>query len=58
MKKIRKSFDFSDFLCSIKMKLLLGKWGIMMLILLGLPCIYTLSLHDASDLTDENGGVV
>ncbi|MFR7812216.1 MAG: hypothetical protein ACLU4N_24940 [Butyricimonas faecihominis] len=39
MKKIRKSFDFSDFLCSIKMKLLLGKWGVMVLILLGLPCI-------------------
>ena len=39
MKKIRKLFDFSDFLCSIKMKLLLGKWGVMVLILLGLPCI-------------------
>ena len=39
MKKIRKSFDFSDFLCSIKMKLLMGKWGVMVVILLGLPCI-------------------
>lgn len=39
MKKIRKSFDFSSFLCSLKMRLLLGRWGLMALMLLGLPFV-------------------
>ena len=39
MKKIRKSFDFSSFLYSVKMKLLLGRWGIMAFMLLGLPFV-------------------
>lgn len=37
MKKIRKSFDFPGFLYSVKMKLLLERWGIMVFMLLGLP---------------------
>lgn len=37
MKKIRKSFDFPGFLYSVKMKLLLGRWGLMAFMLLGLP---------------------
>ena len=39
MKKIRKSFDFSSFLCSLKMRLLLRRWGLMALMLLGLPFV-------------------
>ena len=39
MKKIRKSFDFSSFLCSIKRTLLSGKWGLMVLLLLELPLV-------------------
>jgi len=37
MKKIRKSFDFSRLLCIEKMKQPLRRWGVMTMILLGIP---------------------
>lgn len=60
MKKIRKSFDFSSFLCSLKMRLLLRRWGLMALMLLGLPFVVsaqnqkvTINVKDV----DRAGGV-
>ena len=37
MKKIRKSFDFSSLLCIEKMKQPLRRWGVMTMILFGIP---------------------
>ena len=39
MKKIRKSFDFSSFLCLGRIKQLLGTWGLMMAFLLAVPFV-------------------